>query len=190
MTPNPLLNGEITKPTCHGGTVYQACRLQHGCLTKAIGALLRLHRAKACLSVCGWMSVCTKRGEWSEREKERERKSCWLNADWSVPACRTRWPSLASDSLGHCPGEHLSAHANYTVYKFLSTSQCFIFEFFSLTFQFTTWASLVSLWDACFEKLWMEKALNGCRLYVNRGWQNDWRHTVLRKLNFRYVYNV
>lgn len=58
MTPNPPLNGEITKPTCHGGTVCWACRLQHGCLTKAIRAPLRLHRAEACLSVCGWMSVC------------------------------------------------------------------------------------------------------------------------------------
>lgn len=72
MTPNPPLNGKITKPTCHGGTVCQACRLQHGCLTKAIRAVLRLHRAKACLSVCGWISVCTKRGEWRERERERE----------------------------------------------------------------------------------------------------------------------
>lgn len=29
-------------------------------------------------------------------------------ADWSVPGGRTRWPSLAFDSSGQCPGTRMS----------------------------------------------------------------------------------
>lgn len=65
------LNSEITKPACQGGTLRRACRLQHGCFTKAIRAPWRLHRAEACLSLRGWICVC---GE-MERTKDRERES-------------------------------------------------------------------------------------------------------------------
>lgn len=41
---------------------------------------------------------------WEKKRKVRER--CLANADWSVCGCRTRWPRLASDALGYCPGEH------------------------------------------------------------------------------------
>lgn len=72
MTPNPPLNGEITKPACHSGALSRAYCLQHGCLTKAIRAPLRPHIAEACLSVRGW--ICAERGrEGRTREMERER---------------------------------------------------------------------------------------------------------------------
>lgn len=79
MTPNPPLNVEITKPICHrGGAVWRARRLQHGCLTKATGALLEVNRAAVCLSVCGRMSGSTEKKQ-AVREPE-----LLTFADWSV----------------------------------------------------------------------------------------------------------
>lgn len=109
----------------------RACRLQHGCLTKAIRVLLRPHRAEACLSVRGWICLCIR----GEKNRDRERVSCIFNADKSVPGCGTRWPSLASDSSGHCPGKLLSADSCtktciYTrINLTLPPSQCFSFQF-------------------------------------------------------------
>lgn len=118
MTPNSPLNGEI-KPTCHGGTVCRARRLQHGCLTKAITAPLRLHRETRPVCQCVGGYVCSYGGERGKKMTARGRR-----ADWSVPGWRTRWPSLASDSSGQCPGTHLSAssseHTQICIYARIS----------------------------------------------------------------------
>lgn len=71
MTPNSPLNGEI-KPTCHGGTVCRARRLQHGCLTKAITAPLRLHREARPVCQCVGGYVCSYGGGREGRKRQRE----------------------------------------------------------------------------------------------------------------------
>lgn len=87
------------------------------------------------LSVRAWRDMCVHKEDRGEKKTERERESCLLNADQSVLGSRTRWPSLASDSSGHCPGKHLSAHTRTHTEictgkkKILPPSQCFSFHF-------------------------------------------------------------
>lgn len=149
------LNREITKPTCHGGTVCRGLSPPAWLPHKGHQSSAETAQSRG-LSVSAWVDMCVhKGGERGEKKKERGRVAyLMLTGQFqAVGPDGPVWPLIPQAIVQVSICQHTLTHTHTQIWiytginKAFPLSQCFRFQFLpekltiSLTCQFTAWAS-------------------------------------------------